>query len=98
MGYTIGKRWPASAPRGDSAALCDYCGVQWRRSQLRRDGDGKLACPDEGSGRAVNELARLNAQGPANRRVRPVSSKVDTDDGASTPDQRTTLNDIYDEA
>lgn len=44
---TIGKHWPSSVPRGDHPWLCDYCGVKWRRSQLRRDGSGLLACPDD---------------------------------------------------
>lgn len=44
---TIGRRWPTSAPRGDYSAQCAYCGAVWRRSQLRRDGQGNLMCPDD---------------------------------------------------
>lgn len=98
MGLTIGRRWPASAPRGDHSAMCDYCGVTWRRSLLKRDDDGNLYCPQEGSGRAASTLDRLNAAGSAayaRSRLNPVSSKVDSDDGSSTPVQRTTLDGIY---
>jgi hypothetical protein len=56
--HTVGSRWPRSAPRGDYQARCDYCGVHWRRSQLRRDGAGLLSCPDEGPGLTSVELAR----------------------------------------
>ena len=41
--------------------MCDYCGVLWRRSQLRRDGAGHLVCPDEGDGRDSVTLDKLNA-------------------------------------
>ena len=41
---TIGRRWPSNAPRGDYPALCDICGVKWRRSQLERMPCGLLAC------------------------------------------------------
>jgi hypothetical protein len=92
---TVGKRWPATAPRGDHQALCDYCGVQWRRSRLRRDADGLLRCPDEGAGRAEGELNAANARDARHvDRVRPRSGKVDRDDGSDTPTQRTTLEDI----
>lgn len=62
---TIGRHWPGSAPSGDYPAICDYCGVKWRRSQLRRDRAGKLYCPDEGSGRDAVTLAQGNARGAA---------------------------------
>jgi hypothetical protein len=42
--------------------LCSYCGVQWRRSQLRRDASGNLACPDEGPGLDVVSLSEGNAR------------------------------------
>ncbi len=44
---------------------CDYCGVLWPRSRLRRDGAGLLSCPDEGDGRDSVTLSRLNAAGAA---------------------------------
>src|SRR5688572_4883548 len=59
----IGKRWPSSAPRGDHAACCDYCGVRWRRSELKRDGSGQLYCPDEGTGKDAVTLSLENARG-----------------------------------
>jgi hypothetical protein len=30
--------------------MCDYCGAAWPRRQLRKDGMGLLACPQEGDG------------------------------------------------
>ena len=59
---TIGNHWPRSAPLGDYTATCDYCGVPYRRSQLRYDGDFKLVCPDEGEGMAVGELDEANRE------------------------------------
>lgn len=56
---TIGRKWTGS--RGDYQAMCDYCGVQWRRDQLRRDASGKLACPDDQRGRDEVTLSNLNA-------------------------------------
>lgn len=49
MGMTITKHWPANA-RGDYVEFCSYCGMAWRRSQLRIDRKGSFVCPDEGSG------------------------------------------------
>jgi hypothetical protein len=70
MGRTIGTKWPKSAPRGDGAEYCAICGVKWRFSQLRRDGCGRLVCPDEGDGLDEKTLNRINAE--MGRRVRPV--------------------------
>jgi hypothetical protein len=47
---TIGRHRPQSSPRGDYPSRCDYCGAAWWRSSLRKDGAGKLKCPDEGDG------------------------------------------------
>ncbi len=44
---TIGRRWPRDAPRGDYPALCQICGVKWRRSQLTIGAGGLLVCPDD---------------------------------------------------
>lgn len=44
---TIGRHWPKDAPRGDYPALCDICGVKWRRSQLYRSRSGLLVCPQD---------------------------------------------------
>lgn len=94
---TVGKKWPRSRPRGDTQALCDYCGVQWFRSQLSRDGVGLLVCPDEGGGRSTSELSQLNAAAAgdlAARRLQPMTSRIDTDDGSVTPVHRTTIEDV----
>ena len=61
MSRTIGRHWPKTARRGDYQAMCDHCGVLWRRSQLHRDGAGSLVCPDEGDGRDSVTLDALNA-------------------------------------
>jgi hypothetical protein len=58
-GRTIGWHWPRSA-LGDYTWRCDYCGVAWRRSQLRRDGAGLLVCPDEGPGEDAVTLSEKN--------------------------------------
>ncbi len=42
--------------------MCSYCGVQWRRSQLRRDAAGNLACPDDAPGLDVVSLSEGNAR------------------------------------
>lgn len=62
-GRTIGKHWPKSAEFCDYTAKCDYCDVLFRRSQLRRDGAGFLACPDEGDGLDRVTLDELNLEG-----------------------------------
>ena len=64
---TIPRHWPASAPRGDYRETCDICGALWRRSQLRRDGEGRLVCPDEGDGL---DARTLDAQNEAYARAR----------------------------
>lgn len=71
---TIGRHWPKSAPRGDTQAICAYCGVRWRRSELRLDEAGNLYCPDEGSGKDVVALSRENAA-RARKRNRLVENK-----------------------
>lgn len=42
--------------------MCSYCGVQWRRSQLRRDASQNLACPDCAPGLDVVSLSEGNAR------------------------------------
>jgi len=37
--------------------MCDYCGVNWRRSKLIRDRAGYLVCPDDRGGRDAVTLA-----------------------------------------
>lgn len=71
MARTIGKRWPATAPKGDYQARCDYCDVAWRRSQLKRDRAGLLYCPDEGEGRDSVTLDEANAAAAESYRNAP---------------------------
>ena len=59
---TIGRRVRPGLPRGDFHCHCDICGVLWYRSQLRRDGAGRLVCPDEGDGLDAVTLSRLDAE------------------------------------
>lgn len=54
---TIGRRWPKRAPKGDFVAMCDYCGANWRRSQLIKDRAGYLVCPDDQGGRDAVTLS-----------------------------------------
>jgi hypothetical protein len=75
---TIGDHWPSDAPRGDRPAMCDYCGVYWPRSQLRKDAEGKWACPDEGDGLTMTELDMENLA----RMRRPY---LDEDEGGRAP-------------
>jgi len=64
---TIGRHRPKSSPRGDTVALCDYCGVQWYRHQLYRDRANLLVCPDEGKGRDSVTLSEENAAAARSR-------------------------------
>jgi hypothetical protein len=57
---TIGRRLPAGS-RGDRTETCDICGVKWLRSKLRRDGSGRLACPDDFDHNDEVTLDRENA-------------------------------------
>lgn len=59
---TIPRRYPFPAPRGERRYTCDYCGMKWYISQLRRDASGFYACPDDQDGRDTVTLDRLNAQ------------------------------------
>lgn len=61
MPRTIGKHRPRDLPPGDFECICDYCGVVWYRSQLRRDDSGFLFCPDEGDGLDAVALNMANA-------------------------------------
>lgn len=56
---TIGRKWN-SRIKGDYAWKCDYCGMMWKRSKLRKDGAGLFVCPQEGPGRDAVTLTRLN--------------------------------------
>ena len=68
MSRTIGRHRPKSSPRNDYEAMCDYCGVAYLRSQLRRDAAHRLYCRDEGNGRDQVTLGRLIAQDSARPR------------------------------
>lgn len=59
---TISHHWPRSAPRDDFQALCGYCGVQYRRSELVRDRAGVLACRRDVGGDVVT-ISEENAAG-----------------------------------
>ena len=76
---TIGHRWPSTAPQGDRAVFCDYCGVKWRRSQCTRDASGRLACPDDRKGKDELTLSEENAAAAAQLR----RSEVHEDGGRS---------------
>ncbi len=54
---TIGRR-RRQGERG--SALCDRCGTRWNRSDLWRDLEGLLNCPQEGRGRDAVALTKAN--------------------------------------
>ncbi len=57
MARTIGRR-RRQGERG--TALCDRCGTRWNRSDLWRDQEGLLNCPQEGRGRDAVALTKAN--------------------------------------
>jgi hypothetical protein len=57
MARTIGRR-RRQGERG--SALCDRCGTRWNRSDLWRDLEGLLNCPQEGRGRDAIALTKAN--------------------------------------
>lgn len=59
------RRLPSNHPRGDYRAQCAYCGMTWYRSDLFRDADGFLRCPDDADGESNIELLRGNAEAAA---------------------------------
>jgi hypothetical protein len=93
---TIGRFWPTERTNGDYQCMCDICGVHWRRSQLRRDGAGRLVCPDELPGRDEVTLDRQNAAAAARKHtVRKMDSgNYDREKGTGAVTQRTTGDDI----
>lgn len=76
---TIGRKRPANSPRGDSQAMCSYCGVAWHRSQLRRDRAGNWVCPDEGDGLDAVSLGEFSISDSYKRR--PVYPSAPKDGG-----------------
>jgi hypothetical protein len=73
MSQTIGRKRSHRSPPGDTKRLCDYCGIAWYRSQLRRDAAGLLACPDDQRGRDVVTLSEGNLSWAASRRNDPTA-------------------------
>jgi len=63
---------------GDFRCICDYCGVEWHRSQLVRDQSGLLACPDDQPGLDMVALAEGNAAGA----LEPISPQNVRDGGS----------------
>lgn len=85
MSRTIGRTWPSDAPKGDVRATCSYCGVRYRRSQLRKDRAGLLACDRCGDGRDVVTLSELNALAAASRhRTDPIDGGGNYNNNALT--------------
>lgn len=41
---TVSRHRSSRSPFGDYQSQCHYCGVQYYRSELRRDGSGNLMC------------------------------------------------------
>lgn len=71
MARTIGRR-RRQGERG--TALCDRCGTRWNRSDLWRDLEGLLNCPQEGRGRDAVALTKANvasAKAAAHNYARP---------------------------
>src|SRR5512138_3447059 len=77
MSQTIGKHW-AKYPRGDYQAQCAYCGSHFRRSQLRKDGAGRLCC-DADWGPDEVTLTKENAALGAKKLRRPPAAPVPMD-------------------
>lgn len=57
---TIGRTY--HGPARNYAPTCDVCGVQWLRSEMKRNANGMLVCPDDQPGLVETELDRDNAQ------------------------------------
>jgi hypothetical protein len=65
MSLTKPRHYPSPAPPGEYSIACDWCGMEWYRSDLVRLPDGTLACPDDVDGRTAWELDRANQQATA---------------------------------
>jgi hypothetical protein len=68
---TMPRKYPLPGPRGEHRRMCDYCGIVWYWSDLRRDAAGRWACPDDQGGRDVVTLTRANAAGAASAVAKP---------------------------
>lgn len=51
---TIGRNHVG--PARTWAEECSYCGVMWLRTDMVRNADGYLACPDDREGRTAIEI------------------------------------------
>lgn len=65
---TIGRKIPRRIRAGDYVAMCDQCGANYYRSQLKRKPGGALLCLGPGTqndfkGKDEHELAMGNAEG-----------------------------------
>lgn len=86
---TISKRWPSSAPFGDFVIMCDLCGANYRRSQLRKRADGHWACSGSGTTNCADELSSV-ALDEANVLSTPRGTPASTEGGSySKPDSVT---------
>lgn len=83
---TIGRRFPEGIGP-DRVALCSYCGVQYRRSQLTRDASQNLACPDCAPGLDIVSLTEGNARLMRSRQPKTVGpADGNFDEFTSPPD------------
>jgi hypothetical protein len=73
MGYGNGR----PRVKGDYAEKCAYCGAKWFRSELKRDGSGKLYCPDEGDGLDTVTLGKIQQQNAQEAMHRPAYKRRD---------------------
>lgn len=69
MSLTIPRR--IQPHRGDYRRMCDLCGMTWMRSDMFRDEDGFLRCPDDADGEATKTLHRQNAEYSAS--IQPIA-------------------------
>lgn len=71
---TVGRRYTGNV-RGDYRRDCDYCGIEWHRSDLVKDSSGKYQCPDD-RGKSLLDLDRENAaSGASVQPVRPARGR-----------------------
>ncbi len=83
---SIGKKWPSDAPRGDYKVTCQYCGQKFRRSQMQKDGAGRLSCPyDFGADEVTLSLENAAAAAVPRRPIGQVRDGVFKPSGAYSP-------------
>lgn len=91
----VGKTWPSSARRSNSAS-CEVCGVLWARNEMRRDASGVLRCPDDADGLDATSLDRANAAGATRRqRVQRDPGGIIGDQGPSNDWRHYTMPGVY---